>query len=836
LDSKNHEQELSARNPAEPRPAAKPATVRPESDARKRWFRVAALALPLLLLTLLELGLRAIGYGYPTNFFLKTQMAGRPILIENQNFARRYFPPSLARSPQPTLLPAVKSPDTCRLFIFGESAAMGDPEPAFGVGRILEVLLRARYPGKKFEVVNVAVTAINSHVIRQIAKDCAPRQGDVWIIYMGHNEVVGPFGAGTVFGTQTPSLAFIRANIALKATRIGQWLDEIKNHLGGKASPPTSWEGMEMFLDQQIQERDPRMAVVYHHFEQNLADILKIGSASGARLLLCTVVSNLKDCPPFAAQHRPDLTPARRAEWDRLFASAAALEGAANYSSALAQYQRAERIDGQNAELQFRLGRCLWNLERFGEARHSFERARDFDTLRFRADGRINEIIREVAARQASQGLKLLDAAELFVQHSPHGVVGAEFLYEHVHLNFDGNYLLARALAEQISDLLPATITRSATDEPPLLTRDECARRLALTDWDRFQIADEMFNRLQRPPFATQIDQLSRSQRLRQQLAELRRSLSPAAMGQVIQEYREALALSPDDWVLRQNFAKLLEGIGDNAGAEKEWRRVLELLPHNEQAGYSLGNVLDAQGKSMEATAFFEAALRRRPDSPETRNGLGLALAAQGKIPQAIAQYEAALRDRPGAVEARVNLGQLLAQQGETEAALAQYAAALRLNSNSVAAHINLGKLLADRNEFDDAIAQYEAAVRLQPDNAVAQYDLGNTLVRAGRPDAAAHYAEAVRARPDFVDARYNFAMELARQGRNADAREQFGEVVRLRPDFAEAHLNLGVALAKERRFDEAIEHFRETLRRDPAHTNAQRYLNQALAAQQRKP
>src|SRR5260370_11713699 len=203
---------------------------------------------------------------------------------------------------------------------------------------------------------------------------------------------------------------------------------------------------MEMFLEQQIREGDPCMVVVYHHFQKNLAEILKIGSASGARLLLCTIVSNLKDCPPFAAQHRPDLTPARRAEWDRLFVSAVALEGAANYSSALTQYQRAERIDGQHAELHFRLGRCLWNLERFGEARHSFERARDFDTLRLRADTRINEIIHQVAARPASPGLKLLDAAQLFVQHSPHGTVGAEFLYEHVHLNFPGNYRLPPAL------------------------------------------------------------------------------------------------------------------------------------------------------------------------------------------------------------------------------------------------------------------------------------------------------------------------------------------------------------------------------------------------------
>ena len=50
---------------------------------------------------------------------------------------------------------------------------MGDPEPAFGAGRYLEALLRERFPARKFEVVNVAITAINSHVIRAIARDCA---------------------------------------------------------------------------------------------------------------------------------------------------------------------------------------------------------------------------------------------------------------------------------------------------------------------------------------------------------------------------------------------------------------------------------------------------------------------------------------------------------------------------------------------------------------------------------------------------------------------------------------------------------------------------------------
>jgi hypothetical protein len=48
-------------------------------------------------------------------------------------------------------------------------------------------------------VVNAAVTAINSHVVRPIVHDLTRREADLFIVYTGNNEVVGPFGAGTVF-------------------------------------------------------------------------------------------------------------------------------------------------------------------------------------------------------------------------------------------------------------------------------------------------------------------------------------------------------------------------------------------------------------------------------------------------------------------------------------------------------------------------------------------------------------------------------------------------------------------------------------------------------------
>src|SRR4029077_20260954 len=103
----------------------------------------------------------------------------------------------------------------------------------------------------------------------------------------------------------------------------------------------------------------------------------------------------------------------------------------------------------------------------FPEAEKRFALARDLDTLRFRADGQINEIIRSVAGAAAPR-VELIDAEQMFGEASPHGIPGRELFYEHVHMNPHGNYLLARALFIHIVALLPEEARSSAaTVEPP---------------------------------------------------------------------------------------------------------------------------------------------------------------------------------------------------------------------------------------------------------------------------------------------------------------------------------------------------------------------------------
>jgi len=125
---------------------------------------------PLLLLAAIEAGLRLAGYGFDPALFKKITIDGEPFYVNNETFSLRFFPPQLARGPGPIRMPAHKDANTYRIFILGESAAVGDPEPAYGAGRYLEALLGARYPGTHFEIINTGITAIDSHVILPIAR------------------------------------------------------------------------------------------------------------------------------------------------------------------------------------------------------------------------------------------------------------------------------------------------------------------------------------------------------------------------------------------------------------------------------------------------------------------------------------------------------------------------------------------------------------------------------------------------------------------------------------------------------------------------------------------
>lgn len=511
---------------------------------------------PVLLLGVVEAGLRVFGVGYPTDVTVPCTVQGRPASCYNLFFAAPFFPPGMIKTPQMYVIPAEKPPKTFRIVVLGESAAMGDPEPAYGFSRYLEVMLRERYSDVRFEMLNTGSVAINSHVVLPIAKGLAKYRPDLFIIYSGNNEVVGPYGPGTALTAGGMNLPAIRANIFYHSTRIGQLLTKV-------GTPKRDWGGMAMFMDKQVRASSPLMTYTYANFEQNLRDTIAVARNSGARVIVSTVATNLKDCAPFASLHREHLSQDDLRFWSALFEQGVEKENSGAYTDALKLYLSATSIDGEYAGLEFRIARCLEALGDSNTAREHFLRARDLDTLRFRADSKINDINRSVAS--SLPGVELVDADALFAKESLQGVTGSDLIYEHVHLTPHGSYLLARSMLLQIASQLPSTGGHSLqTEDVP--TEAECERLLAFTRHDRSRVAAEMLRRLQEPPFTNQLNHSDQVLRLAMQAENADESPNDTAA-----QYQWAIARTPNDRILHFNFGVFLYPYNP-AAAEEQFR------------------------------------------------------------------------------------------------------------------------------------------------------------------------------------------------------------------------------------------------------------------------
>jgi len=658
--ARSHSRAPAPPSPREDRP--KPSSQGADAlKGRRRWFRIgAALLVPLLGIALIELVLRLTGFGYETAFFVRHRAVDPSLRVENQRFAWRFVPRTLAKTPEFLVLNPSKPDGTCRIFVFGESAAIGDPAPAFGFSRILETLLRAGYPGTQFEVVNTAFTAINSHVTLPIARDCRNLQGDIWLVYMGNNEVIGPFGTGTVFGRQTPPLPIIRTGLELKTARSAQWLDQWLQRLSPSSEAALGWGGMSMFMSQQVRRDDPRLESLNRHFQRNLGDLIALGTDAGARVVVSTMVSRLRDWPPFGSLHRGGLTEADRVEWERFYNAGVTAQTNRAFEAAIRNYESAAKLDETYADLHFQWGTCCLALGQTNEAKTHLTLARDLDTLRFRTDSRHNESIRQTTARHAERGVRLLDAERHFERQSKHGMPGEELLYEHVHFTFEGNYLLARLFADEVAAMLPNRAAPRSQPPAAWLSIEECAARLGYTDSQRYEIAKVVRRRFDEPIYRQQLGHAERLKQLDDELAGLRGHAKPVARRRAMEVCRQASASNPGDWMLHELTARLLVGLDDFSAAEAEWREVARLIPHAARSHNEIGKLLQQQGKNDQARASFAKALELNPDSADAHVGLGNLDRAEGSRSRAIGHFRQALSLDPTRTETAKDLEALL--------------------------------------------------------------------------------------------------------------------------------------------------------------------------------
>jgi lysophospholipase L1-like esterase len=418
---------------------------------KRRWlYRVIAGLLPLVLLALVELALRVFQYGYDSSLFIAAP-GNKDYLVFNPDAAKRYFTDPL-NAPIGNREPfrKVKEAGTLRIFVLGESTTIGYPYFHNGsFHRWLQYRLMRTFPGRKVEIINLSLTAVNSYTVLGFAREVARYEPDAVLIYTGHNEYYGALGVGS-----TDRLGgnpwLVHTLLWLRKLRVVQLVTRVMDGVGRLFSPARSGKTrMELMVgDQQIIYGSPLFDRGIRQFEENMEETLDIFHRQHIPVFISNLVCNLKDQRPFISIPGQDT------------------------ASALYDYQSAGKS---------------WASGDFSGAKQDFILAKEMDALRFRAPERINDIIGGLCRKY--DNVYLVDTRSAFEAVSEHGVIGKSLMLEHVHPNLTGYALMSDAFyrAMQEHGVIPVSGERTMSlpqliAEMPLTSVDSLTGAYRITN------------------------------------------------------------------------------------------------------------------------------------------------------------------------------------------------------------------------------------------------------------------------------------------------------------------------------------------------------------------
>jgi tetratricopeptide (TPR) repeat protein len=403
------------------------------SASRRILFTVIAIALPFLFLGLLELVLRVAGYGNEYPLFTEDPQRA-DLLRVNPEIAGRYFLNSGA-APDVSFpsFRKKKNDKTIRVVVQGASTALGIPYMHGGAfPAMLEQRLRLSCPGKEVEVINTAITAVNSYTLLDLADEISAIEPDGVIIYAGHNEYYGALGvASTQLLTKAEVIKYLY--MVLDDLRLFYLLQNIQKNIARKRSGDALLSPDKTLMERMV----ARQSIPYdselfwagiRQFNRNLKKLIGIYQDHNIPVLIGTTVCNLKDQAPFISEGTdPDA--------DTLLKDENILELAAT--------------ETMNARIHYLAGKIYLSNNEPDEARKMFLRARELDQLRFRAPEEINHIISKLSE---DYGIILVDLDSVFAVNSRDGITGNELITEHVHPNARGYFLMADAFYNALRD------------------------------------------------------------------------------------------------------------------------------------------------------------------------------------------------------------------------------------------------------------------------------------------------------------------------------------------------------------------------------------------------
>lgn len=384
--------------------------IHPPSGSKKAIYALFTVIAPLIILVIIELLLRIFGVGHSLDLFINHPNKDyKNYYLINPGIGEKYFSKFEATAGSNDIILKKKPENGYRIFVLGSSTMVGFP---YGTNlmssRILHKRLEDAYPNKHIEVVNTAITAINSITLRDYLNDIVKYEPDAIVFYAGHNEYYGAFGVGS-HELLTSKKSIYQLHFKLMKLRMYQLLRKTIEKIAAAASPSNN-EGTGTLMkrivaDKSITYKSEKYLQGIEQYQSNLTEILSICNKKDIDIYLSDLISNIKDLSPF---------------------------GETEKFSALAEFQKAQQF-----ELEMN----------FTDAKKHYHLAKDYDGVRFRAADTINQIIYRATDKYNCQ---LIEMKKHFENASPNSLVGNNLLTEHVHPNIMGQFVMADAFFQSI--------------------------------------------------------------------------------------------------------------------------------------------------------------------------------------------------------------------------------------------------------------------------------------------------------------------------------------------------------------------------------------------------
>jgi tetratricopeptide (TPR) repeat protein len=320
--------------------------------------------------------------------------------------------------------------------------------------------------------------------------------------------------------------------------------------------------------------------------------------------------------------------------------------------------------------------------------------------------------------------------------------------------------------------------------------------------------------------------------------------------------FEKAVSVNPKSIGPRKALASFYLTTKEPAKAEEQYKAAVDANPDSVDANDALGTFYLSQNRLPEAEAQFKKIVTLSKNSAATRFNLASFYLGHDRLEEArkldkeiihddptflLARLQAVemdlfqgklddgdkgvneiLKDRPKEPRALMLQARLSLAHKNPQKAVEQLEVAQKLDPNVPALHYLQGVAYSQLGNSERAQSSFEQAIGLNAKYTEAYIALAEMMLSRGQNEAALQYAkQALEAAPGAADLYLLRGSAYANLKDLSNAEKDLGEFSRLKPNAPQGPMRLGYIKLMQKKYDEATKLFEKSIALDPAQTES---------------